>query len=279
MAELQMSSMADVTLASLPPTAMQKPRAKTASKLLIQAGEQALGHSDFLDVLQVSRRGGLAVIRHEEALKVFKFIGCRADWKKRWARLVGWNPARRAVNMSRALTAAGVPVCEVEDFGNVRLAQAPRAVWTISRYVEGGRTLRQLKQELQPERLSPVHPVIIQLFGEGLKLLRRIHDAGFEHRDYHAGNLLVTNREDPDGATLRLVDLETVMQRKATTARRARDMRRYLENFVEPQSYADVIRTGLELYAPGEPAMQAAIRATRRLQALIRKKGERWQGD
>src|SRR5688572_4974882 len=140
MGELQMSSMADVTLASLPPVATQRPRAKTASKLLIQAGEQALGHSDFLDVLQVSRRGGLAVIRHEGALKVFKFIGCRADWKKRWARLIGWNPARRAVNMSKALAAAGISVCEVEDHGNVSLPEAPRAVWTISRYVEGGST-------------------------------------------------------------------------------------------------------------------------------------------
>jgi hypothetical protein len=279
MAELQMSSMADVTLATLPPTATDRPRAKTASKLLIQAGEQALGHSDFLDVLQVSRRGGLAVIRHEGALKVFKFIGCRADWKKRWARLIGWNPARRAVNMSRALTNAGISVCEVENFGNVSLPEAPRAVWTISRYVEGGRTLRQLKQELQPDRLSPAHPVIVQLFGQGLKLLRRIHDAGFEHRDYHAGNLLVTNRETPDSATLRLVDLETVMRRKATTVRRARDVRRYIENFVEPQDYAEVIKSGLELYAPGEAALQAAIRATRRLQGLIRKKGERWEDE
>jgi hypothetical protein len=278
MAELQMSTIVDVTLASLPPTATQKPRAKTASKLLIQAGEQALGHSDFLDVLQVSRRGGLAVIRHEGALKVFKFIGCRADWKKRWARLIGWNPARRAVNMSRALGEAGISVCEVEDFGAVRLPEAPRAVWTISRYVEGGRTLRQLKQELQPDRLSPAHTVIHQLFAEGLKLLRRIHDAGFEHRDYHAGNLLVTGRDTPNPA-LRLVDLETVMQRKATTVRRARDVRRYLENFVEPQDYADVIKSALEVYAPGEPSMQDAIRTTRRMQGLIRKKGERWEGE
>ena len=273
MAELQMSTMPEVAEAV---SAKRKPRVKVPSKSLIEAAEKVLGHSDFLDVLQVSRRGGLAVIRHEGAMKVFKFIGCQADWKKRWARRIGWNPARRAVNMSRALISAGFAVCDVEDFGAVSLPEAPRAVWTISRYIEAGRTLRQLKQELQPDRLSPAHAIIAQLFGEGLRLLRRIHDAGFEHRDYHAGNLLVTDRETASPA-IRLVDLETVMQRKPGIRGRARDVRRYLENFVEPQDYAQVIQSGLEIYAPGDAAMQATIRATRRMQGLLRKKGERWE--
>jgi hypothetical protein len=270
MAELY--PMADVSVAS--PEVVSQPKLKQASLELTQAAEQVLGHSDFEDVLQVSRRGGLAVIRHEGALKVFKFIGCHADWKKRWARLIGWNPARRAVNMSRALSAAGFDVCALEQHGTVSLPTAPRAVWTIGRYVEGGRTLRQLKQVLQPpEKFLPEHPQIITLFAEGLRLLRRIHDAGFEHRDYHAGNLLVPDQDTPG---LRLVDLETVMQRRPSMRARARDVRRYLENFVEPQDFLEVIKQGLEHYAPGDPALQAKIRGTRRMQGLIRKQGERW---
>ena len=157
------------------------------------------------------------------------------------------------------------------------LADAPRAVWTISRYVENGRTLRQLKEDLQPSRRSPQHAVIERLFADGMRLMRRIHDAGFEHRDYHAGNLLVTTGDD-GSHNLQLVDLETVMQRRATTLRRARDVRRFLENFVEPDDYREVIDRALELYAPDEPAMRAGILGTRRMQGLLKKRGERWDG-
>ncbi|MCA8911648.1 MAG: hypothetical protein KDB82_08075 [Planctomycetes bacterium] len=259
------------------PQAPTKPKRRGDRAELDAAGAQVLGHNDFLDVLQLSRRGGLALIRHQGALKVFKFIGCQADWKKRWARLIGWNPARRAVRMSSELAKAEIPVCAVEDHGTVSLPTAPRAVWTISRYVENGRTLRQLKEDLQPGQRSPQHAEIVQLFEDALVLLRKIHDAGFEHRDYHAGNLLVTTGDD-GSHNLQLVDLETVMQRRATTLRRARDVRRFLENFVEPDDYREVIDRALELYAPDEPAMRAGILGTRRMQGLLKKRGERWDG-
>lgn len=239
---------------------------------LDQAGAQTLGHNDFLDVLQLSRRGGLALIRHNGELKVYKFIGCQADWKKRWARRIGWNPARRAVRMSAALAQAGIPVCVVEDHGSVSLPTAPRAVWTISRYVENGRTLRQLKQELQPDRRTPQNAEIKQLFQDALILLRKIHDAGFEHRDYHAGNLLVTT-DDDGGHDLQLVDLETVMQRGASTPRRARDLRRFLENFVEPEDFEPVINEALKVYAGSDAGMAGEVLRTRRMQGLLKKRG------
>ncbi|MCA8916740.1 MAG: hypothetical protein KDB90_15210 [Planctomycetes bacterium] len=263
-------------------SAPARPLSGAKLEALKRASQKVLGHDDFLDIFQVSRRGGLALIRHHGELKVFKFIGCRADWKKRWARLVGWNPARRAVNMSRALVEAGISVCEVEDHGTVSLADAPRAVWTISRYVENGRTLRQLKEDLQPSRRSPQHAVIERLFADGMRLMRRIHDAGFEHRDYHAGNLLVTPADETclerGNCELRLVDLETVMQRRVGHLRRARDVRRYLENFVEPDDYRAVVDRALGYYAPDDETLQSGIRSTRRMQGLLRKKGARWEG-
>lgn len=274
-----MQSMSEATVIQNTPAATPaptKPKARAERSELDLAGMQALGHNDFLDVLQLSRRGGLALIRHNSELKVFKFIGCQADWKKRMARRVGWNPARRAVRMSAELANAGIPVCVVEDHGTVSLESAPRAVWTISRYVENGRTLRQLKQELQPDRPSPQIDELRQLFDDALVLLRRIHDAGFEHRDYHAGNLLVTTADD-GSHNLQLVDLETVMQRRATTLRRARDLRRFLENFVEPDSYLEVIEHALQVYAPNDAKLRASILSTRRMQGLVRKRGSRWE--
>jgi len=266
------------TLAEPPPTAERTPEPR-ALKLLCQAADSVLGHSDFLDVLHTSRRGGLALIRHAGGLKVFKFIGCTADWKKRWARLIGWNPARRAREMSAALSAVGILVCTVEEYGSVSLPEAPRAVWTLSRYVENGRTLRQVKEAAQYGVRSPRHPEVLRLFGEGLKLLRRIHDLGFEHRDYHAGNLLVTPGDDAAQPVLWLVDLETVMRRRAGVRRRARDVRRYLENFVEPADYLQVIEGALDTYAAGDASLKSRILATRRMRGLLAKRGARWDGD
>jgi hypothetical protein len=266
------------TLETQAPATVSQRRAiaKLPGVELVQAAELVLGHSDFVDVLQISRRGGLALIDHEGGLRVFKFIACQADWKKRWARRVGWNPARRAHRMSRALTRAGILVCPVEDFGGVRLPTSPRAVWTMSRYVENGRTLRQLKEELQPGRRSAAHPLVKELFGKALRLLRRIHDAGFEHRDYHAGNLLVTDldlgAEDGSRARLHLVDLETVMQRTAGTSRRARDISRFLENFMEPQDFESRLAEIMNLYAPDNPTLGARILATSRMQKRLRNK-------
>lgn len=240
-----------------------------ADRDLVMASEEVLGHSDFVGVLQLSRRGGLALISRDGPLRVFKYISCQADWKKRWARRVGWNPARRAHRMSRALSGAGINVCEVEEFGAVRLPQSPRAVWTISRYVGQGRTLRQLKEELQPGVPRPSHPAVCEMFDAAMSVLRRIHDAGFEHRDYHAGNLLVTPREgnsiEPGNATLQLVDLETVMQRRAGIRRRARDISRFLENFIEPGTRREIVDRAMGQYAPDAPRLAARIAGTRRM--------------
>lgn len=245
--------------------------------MLSDAAREVLGHSNFEEVIQTSRRGGLALVRQNSELKVFKLINCQADWKKRWARRIGWNPARSAQKISLALAAAGMPICAVEQHGSAVLKAAPRAVWTVSRYIPDGRTLRQIKLELQPGRRVAVHPLVRRLFDDALRLLRRIHDAGFEHRDYHAGNLLVSPADErslADGsAQMRLVDLETVVARKATPVRRARDLRRFIENFIEPEDYLPQIDHALAVYSGGDAALANAVRSTRRMGGLFRKRG------
>lgn len=248
-----------------------------ALEMLRQAAVNVLGHANFEEVIQTSRRGGLALVRQDAELKVFKLINCQADWKKRWARRVGWNPARHARKISKRLKQSGMPICAVEEHGGASLKDAPRAVWTVSAYIPDGRTLRQIKLELQPGRRKAVHPMVQRLFEDALKLLRRIHDAGFEHRDYHAGNLLISPADAQSlangSAQMRLVDLETVVVREATPVRRARDLRRFIENFVEPEDFQQQIDHALEVYANGDKALAEGIRKTRRMAGLIRKRG------
>jgi hypothetical protein len=258
-------------------TAQTEQAGGAALTMLRQAATEVLGHSEFEDIIQLSRRGGLALVSRSGELKVFKLINCQADWKKRWGRRVGWNPARSALEVSNAMLAAGLPLCAVEQHGAVNLARAPRAVWTLSRYIPNGRTLRQIKLEVQPARRAPVHELVRRLHDHALVLLRRIHDAGFEHRDYHAGNLLVSPADtaslEKGAAEMRLVDLETVVQRKATATRRARDLRRFLENFIEPRDYRASIDRALEIYSDGNARLAADILATKRMAGLLRKRG------
>lgn len=263
--------------AASPATTPASPAGEPALNMLRQAARMVLGHDNFEEVIQTSRRGGLALVRNEAELKVFKLINCQADWKKRWARRVGWNPARHARKISKRLKQSGMPICAVEEHGSASLKDAPRAVWTVSSYIPDGKTLRQIKLELQPGRRKAVHPMVQRLFEDALKLLRRIHDAGFEHRDYHAGNLLISPADAQSlaegRAIMRLVDLETVVVREATPVRRARDLRRFIENFVEPEDFQRQIDHALEVYTSGDKAMAEAVRNTRRMAGLIRKRG------
>src|SRR5690606_6757384 len=109
-----------------------------ALALLSEAARSVLGHADFMEVLQLSRRGGLAVVERDGRRMVFMLIGCQADRRKRLARVFGWNPARGAYRASHALRESGLPVCVVEEHGTVKLPAAPRAVWTISEFFEDG---------------------------------------------------------------------------------------------------------------------------------------------
>lgn len=268
---------APIALRTAPPSSppAHPPENRKALAQLRQAAIQVLGHANFEETIQLSRRGGLALVAHQGELKVFKLINCHADWKKRWGRRVGWNPARSALRMSRAMQAAGLPLCSVERHGRARLPGAPRAVWTLSRYTPNARTLRQVTLELQPHRRAPVNRIVRRLYEDALALLRRIHDAGFEHRDYHAGNLLVAPADadslESAAARMSLVDLETVVARAATPARRARDLRRIIENYIEPGSTRADVEYAVDVYAAGNAALAGQIMATRRMAGLLAK--------
>ena len=244
---------------------------------LLDAAEKILGSREVLEILQLSRRGGLALVMHKAERCVFKFINCRADWKKRLARPFGWNPARRALRISGRFEEVGLPLCPVLEYGDVPLASAPRAVWTLSQYVKNGRTFRQIKQEIQGSALSPKCAITQRLFESSLRLLKRVHDLGFEHRDYHAGNLFIVpgDRESLERGegTIHLLDFETTQERKPTPTRRSRDLKRFLMNFVEPENFSQIIDQAMELYCDGESTLRRAIMDARFMRALLKDGG------
>lgn len=241
-----------------------------ADSQLARAAAQVLGPGVLMRALQTSRRGGLGVFERDGQLQVFKLMNCRSHWRKRFARYFGWNPARRALKQSQLLQRAGIAVCPVTDWGAIPLPDAPKALWTIGRYFPNGITLRDYKQQLQPRRRSAAHPEIVRFYQLGIDMLRGLHQAGFMHRDFHAGNLLVVPGEVEQ---LYLLDLDTVTQRTPSHDRRASELCRYVQNFVEPQNYEQVVLEAAARYAAGDQTILERLKRSRQVVALLREKG------
>ncbi len=235
-------------------------------------GETADETAD-VEVLQISPRGGLVAFSRGGERLVFKLMTCRSRWRKRAARMVGWNPARRAYTQSQSFALRGIPVCPVLEHGAASLPGAPRAVWTISRYIPGADTLRKLKHSLQPERRSAVHPLIVEMSKQALTLLRKVHDEGFQHLDFHAGNLLVVPGNNGSGPSLCLLDLDTVVKRRPFMASRAREICRFIQNFVEPENYREVVMQAIHTYAGDDASLQDRLMKTRPVLRLLQMQG------
>jgi hypothetical protein len=230
---------------------------------LRHAAEQILPEMDDYVGVQSNARGGIArVVVNGEAL-MFKVATCTSRWKKRWARRFGWNPARNARRMSEDLTRAGFAICPVAEHGEIRLPDAPRAVWYTGPWFDNAMPLRSVRAGLEPGDSRPVHPRVQALFARALELLRRLHDAGFVHGDFHGGNLLV------DGEVLRLVDIESIRCRRPGLKARAKDIERFLENFLSPEDAAGQVQSALRLYAPDDEELRQALFRHRRIAALI----------
>jgi hypothetical protein len=243
----------------------------TAYSTLLRAMRHVIGPEVSPNVLQLSPRGGLAVFSRGGRKYVFKLMCCGTTWRKRLLRWFGWNPARRAFRQSQTITRAGVPACEVVEHGSMRLPGSPRAVYTVSVFYPGAITLRAHKRELQPHRRSAIDPEIRELCTAGIRLLRQLHDTGFQHLDYHAGNLLVV--PDDGDAPLRLLDLDTVVCRSPFASSRARELCRFILNFVEPQNYREVVDAALDEYADGDRALRHTMQKTRYVKQLLESKG------
>ncbi|MEN8162264.1 MAG: lipopolysaccharide kinase InaA family protein, partial [Myxococcota bacterium] len=149
-----------------PPGAVpiKRSRAREVFRLELATGESVYGKRDRIE------RDGFAGLR----------------WRR--------PPARREYANLKAVREAGFPAVEPLALAE---CQGPRGreLWLFTRALDGahplGRRLREGGTGIAAERLA-----------EAAALARRLHEAGFWHRDLHPGNLLVRD----DG--LHLVDLQ-----------------------------------------------------------------------
>jgi hypothetical protein len=111
--------------------------------------------------------------------------------------LVRPSRARMEWTAAKALHAAGVPVPRPLALAEKRALPGRRLTVYAARFVPGARSLLALLPRLSAEEARV-------LLGAAGALVRRMHDACFDHRDLHPGNLLV----GPGGAgDLHVIDL------------------------------------------------------------------------
>lgn len=169
--------------------------------------------------------------------------GSRHRLREWWKRRLRMSPSEREWRALVRLRAAGVPV--PPPLAHVEAADGERVL--VTGFVEG-RPLPDALDAPGRERAGRLAAV-----GEAV---RRLHDAGWVHRDLHAENLLVT----PDGVVL--TDLQSA-RRIRTRAARIRDLGALDHSLRRRLSVSDRVRlraAALGLSRPFDAAAREALR-------------------
>jgi len=161
----------------------------------------------------------------EVAVKQFRHDG-RGE---RLRRRLGDGKAARSWAAARAIAAAGVPTPEP-----VLLAESERLdrpSFFVSRHLGGTFEARYLLRAVAAGRAAEEFPEVDPgLFLEAIgRALRRLHDAGFFHRDVSSGNVLLRAAGAGRPPELWLIDLNRVRRvRRMGMVRRSRDLCRLM---------------------------------------------------
>lgn len=147
--------------------------------------------------------------------------------KDRWRRRHGGSKALRSWRMARAFEAAGIPTAQAVMLIESQAEEGPS--FFLSRHLEGVVEARYLLRALNAGREAEAFPEVdFDSFLEAMgAALRRMHDAGFFHRDLSIGNVLLAT--DRPGRTvtaddLYIIDLNRARRRLPGLVDRTRDL-------------------------------------------------------
>ena len=117
-------------------------------------------------------------------------------------------------------------------------------------------------------RIAGTPPLGTSEMGAVLSFVRRMHDAGLEHRDLNLGNLLVRERT-PGAWEVFIVDLDRAILRDGPLPARARRvavrrlLRSYVKNFGSDGPLLAASSFWHRLYAAGDEALERRLQAGR----------------
>lgn len=161
--------------------------------------------------------------RIEVVVKQFRNQGLRARLLRRWR----GSKAERSFRAARDFQAAGLPTPSALLL--VESARPDGPSFFVSRYLDGLVEARYILRAANRGREREEFPDVDfgAFLGASGKVLRRMHDAGFFHRDLSIGNLLVAVAASAEraGTDLYLVDLNRARrQRRLGLSQRTRDL-------------------------------------------------------
>ncbi|MBI5368991.1 MAG: hypothetical protein HZA54_18290 [Planctomycetes bacterium] len=139
--------------------------------------------------------------------------GAGGRWLVKWFKPGGWvralqarcgrGPARREWENQRTLAALGVPASSSVALAERRDGTGGGEAFLFIREIPDARSLREALRDPVAE---PAARARRALLARVAALTRRLHDAGFDHADLHAGNFLLSGPATAD-APLTLIDL------------------------------------------------------------------------
>lgn len=161
-------------------------------------GAEVLKRNLVRTVLRVPLPGGRRVI-----VKRYR-VGGLLDVLKY---LVKPSRARTEWEIGRALDRAGIATSVPLAYGERRVAGVLRDAALVTREIEDCLHLNAyVERSLQGDAARDA--LRGRLYDDLARLVRRLHDAGFVHHDFHGGNLLVNG--PPDAPHLHVIDLHSV---------------------------------------------------------------------
>jgi tRNA A-37 threonylcarbamoyl transferase component Bud32 len=177
-------------------------------------------------------------------VKQFRVASGRHPWREGWKARLGASPADREWRRLGELARAGAPVPEALARG--ALPGGDRAV--VLRWLDGHPLAAALAAP------APARRALLAALGTAV---RRLHAAGVEHRDLHAGNVLVC------GGRPVLLDVQRARRARSRRAR-LRDLAWLDHSLAAALSTADRVRlraAALGLARPFDAEARALLRA------------------
>ena len=179
--------------------------------------------------------------------------------------------ARTEWEVGRALARAGIATSVPLAYAERRSANALRDAALVTREIEGALHLNAyVDRHLRGD--APRDALRASLHAELALLARTLHDAGFAHRDFHGGNLLVTG--PPDSPRVHVIDLHSVRRGRISPRARWRDLVKLLHslrNDTTAEERLDLVRSYARAGAEDfSPALDAGTLSRRLDRAIAR---------
>ena len=195
-----------------PPARDHSPEPVAADRLVWGFADLRLIGPDAPDWAQLDREPGAQRVKVGHGRSIWRVpVGPKVVYVKRFdhaggrsavLRRLGWDRAKREIRLTIAAEAAGVPVAPLTAYGhNERFS-----LLLFPAHPEAT-NLAELWDQTVPSRAGAARKAAVDgLAGVVVDLLAKAHAAGFEHRDLHPANIVLTPRSE-GGWQAALIDL------------------------------------------------------------------------